>query len=105
MKKARWKAGLPAGLPALHRRLEGAGTEQELYDIPLVRLQPIQLDCRNRADIQAIDMRGVDQLPLPSAVLRDRAADQSRSDLLEHLVLRALDYAHEWEHEFGIRQS
>ena len=47
-------------------RLKCPRAEQKLHDIPLVRLQPIELDSRNRPYIQPVDMLRVDQLALAS---------------------------------------
>ena len=83
-------------------RLKSPWPEQKLDNIAFVRLQPIELDGRDSADIQAVDVVRVDQLPLPFLIFSDGAADQSRADLLEHLLLRALDNGYEREHELGI---
>ena len=48
----------------LGRDLEGPGAEQEIDDVAFVRLQPIELDRGNRADVQAVDVRGVGQRSL-----------------------------------------
>src|SRR5688500_16546002 len=42
-------------------RLEGALAEQEVDDAALVGLEPVQLDGRNRADVQSVDVDRVDQ--------------------------------------------
>src|SRR5262245_45133718 len=42
--------------PPLYRRgLERAGAEQEIDDVALVRLQPVELNRRHRSEIQSID--------------------------------------------------
>ena len=43
------------------RGLERAGAEQEVDDVAFVRLKPVQLDRRDRPDIQPIDVDGVDE--------------------------------------------
>ena len=42
--------------------LEGAGTEEEVDDVPFVRLQPVELDGGHRAEVEAVDVGGVEQL-------------------------------------------
>src|SRR5664279_1401939 len=85
-------------------RLKCAGTKEEFDDIAFVRLQPIELDGWDRADVQAVNLGRVDQLTLPLFVTCDRTADQGGPDLIEHLFLRAADYADEGEHILGIGQ-
>ena len=41
--------------------LERPGPEQEIDDVALVRLQPVELDRRHRADVQPVDVRRVEQ--------------------------------------------
>src|SRR5688572_14436362 len=43
----------------LGRHLEGAGAEQEVHDVAFVGLEPVERDRRDRADVQAIDVRRV----------------------------------------------
>ena len=43
------------------RRLERSRPEQELDDVALVRLTPVELRRRHRAQVQAIDVHGVEQ--------------------------------------------
>ena len=38
-------------------KLERAGAEQEVHDAALVRLQPVELDRRDRPDVQPVDVR------------------------------------------------
>ena len=60
-----------------------------------------ELDRRDRADVQPVDVRRVGQLRCWNcSSFGDRRADQRRADLLEHLVLRALDDGGEREHVF-----
>jgi len=58
--------------------------------LPFVRLQPIQLDGGNRADVQPVNMGRVDELPLPFRVLSHGAANQRGADLFQHLFLRGI---------------
>src|SRR5258706_430113 len=46
--------GLTRGQP-FRGRLKCPRAEQEVHDIPLVRLQPVQLNRRDRADIETVD--------------------------------------------------
>src|SRR5437588_86824 len=52
-------------------KLERPRSEQEIDDAALVRLQPVQLDRRHRAEIESIDVRSVQQGPLKLLVLSD----------------------------------
>ena len=53
-------------------KLERPGAEQEVDNIPLMRLQPVELDRRQRPQVQPIDVRGICQGTLELFVLRDR---------------------------------
>ncbi len=55
---------LRSGGELLLRNLIGAGAEQELDDVPFVRLQPVELDRGDRSDVEPVDVRGVGQGPL-----------------------------------------
>src|SRR5436309_2554871 len=57
-------------------RLERPRPEQEIDDVPFVRLEPVQLNSRDGADVQPVDVRRIDELPLPAPVLGDGAANQ-----------------------------
>ena len=46
-----------------HCRLERARAEQEVDDVAFVRLEPVELNRRHGAEVQAIDVHRVDQLP------------------------------------------
>ncbi len=54
----------------LFRQLVRPGAEQEIDDVPFVRLQPVELGRGDRADVQAVDVRGVGQLRLTLRVRR-----------------------------------
>lgn len=43
-------------------RLEGPSSEQEVDDVALVRLQPVQLNRLHLADVQAIDAGRIDEI-------------------------------------------
>ncbi len=86
----------------LHRSLKRPWAEEKLDDVALMRLQPVQFEGGEGADIQTVDVRCIDQLSLPLLILSNSAADQRRTNLLEHLFLGATDDAHEGEHELGI---
>ena len=47
-----------------------------------MRLEPVEFGCGDRADVQAVDLRGVGQLAFPFFVVRDRGCDERRTDLL-----------------------
>src|SRR6266536_5059404 len=63
-----------ANLSALTRsrlfrgRLKRPRPEQKVHDVSLVRLEPVQLDRRDRTDVEPIDVGGVYQLALPLLV-------------------------------------
>ena len=84
--------------------LESSGPEEKFHNVPFVRLQPIELDRRDRTQVQAIDVCSVYEPALEVPVARDGGPHKSRSDPIQHLVLRAADHAHEGEHEFSVGQ-
>ena len=53
------------------RCLKCAGPEQKLHDVAFVRLQPVELRGRNRAEIQPVDVHGVEQLAAKCLVASD----------------------------------
>src|SRR5437588_6608156 len=61
--------------------------EEEIHNAPLVWLQPVQLDGRDRTQIEPVNMNGIRQRPLELLVLGNRRTDERRSDRLEHLLL------------------
>src|SRR5262245_31691509 len=69
-------------------KLESAGPEEEIDDAPFVWLQPVQLDRRERADVQAVNVGGVEQGPLKRLVLRDGRANECPPDGIQHFGLR-----------------
>src|SRR5229473_1967256 len=50
-----------ASSPLQKRGLKRARAEQKLDDVAFVRLEPVELDGRNRTEIQSIDVNRVDQ--------------------------------------------
>src|ERR1043166_2209072 len=50
---------------ALRRGLEGAGAEKEIDDVAFVGLQPIELDGGNGADVQTINVGGIQEFAAP----------------------------------------
>src|SRR4029450_3900397 len=82
------------------RRLERTCPKQEVDQIALVRLHPVQLCRWNRPEIQAIDVHRVDELLSEFGLTRDRAAYKCRADRVEHLCFRTLDDGHERKHVF-----
>src|SRR4051812_26107475 len=53
------------------RRLEGTRAEQEIDDVAFVGLEPVELNRRNRTEVEAIDMDRVDQAPAEVRVIGD----------------------------------
>ena len=58
------------------RGLERARAEQEIDDVPFVRLEPIELNRRHWSEIQPVDMDGVHQLLAEFGFVRNRRADE-----------------------------
>ena len=101
--RARWYRWTGSGCEYLHRRLKRARAEQELDDVAFVRLQPVEPDGGDRRRCSAgrcvcasISWRW------NCASFGDGAAHQRGADLLQHLLLRALDDAGEREHVFRV---
>src|SRR5262245_9137881 len=65
--------------------LEGSGPEEELDESALVRLQPVQLDCRHRSEVESSYVHRVEQRSAERRVARDRRADQRRADRIQHV--------------------
>src|SRR5215475_9434123 len=84
--------------------LNRSGPEEKFDNVPFVRLQPIELDRRDGPRVRTIDVCRVYESALKTLVARDGGPHKSRSDPVQHLVLRAADHAHEGEHEFSIGQ-
>src|SRR5713101_5983981 len=89
--------------PLQRRPLKRARAEQKFDDVAFVRLEPVELDGRNRTEIQSIDVNRVDQRATELGPARDRAAHECRPDLLEHLRFRAVHDRDEREHVFLLR--
>ena len=88
----------------LQFRLKRPRPKKEFDDVPFVRLQPIELDRRNRPQVQSIYLCRINKLPLELLVIRDGAAHEGGADLFQHVVLGAAYHGHEREHEFGVGQ-
>src|SRR6266852_9868583 len=54
------------------RRLERPRAEEEIYQVTLVRLQPVQLRRRHRTDVQPVHVDGVDQRAPQRRAVRQR---------------------------------
>src|SRR5207244_3329349 len=54
-------------------RLERTGAEQKLHDVSFVRLEPVELNRRDRTQIQTIDVHGVDERLAERRMAGDRA--------------------------------
>src|SRR4029077_3846644 len=78
--------------------------EQKLDNVAFVWLKPIELDGWNGADVQSVNVGGIDEFPLELRVLGDDAADERGANPLEHFFLRTSDHAHKREHELGVCQ-
>src|SRR5690606_15966782 len=96
----------PVALMSRRRtRLERPVAEHEVDDVPFVWLQPVQLNRLHFADIQPVDVSGVQKFPLPRFVVRQCRTDQRGTDLLEHLFLWTFHNGNEWEHVFRVCQK
>src|SRR5439155_26813388 len=78
--------------------LKSPSAEQEVYDVPFMRLKPVKLNRRERSDVEAIDVRSVDQSALKLLVFGDGGANEGGTNRIEHFFLRALHDGHEREH-------
>src|SRR5207249_9508188 len=84
-------------------KLKRTGPEEEVDDAAFVRLQPVELDRLERAEVEAVDVDRIGQGPLELRVLGNGRAHQRRADLLQHLGLRAFDDGAEGEHVLLLR--
>src|SRR5262245_33341928 len=80
------------------RPLERSRPEQEVDEVSLVRLQPVQLRGPHGPEIEAIDVDRVEQPAPQRRVLRQGGADERRPDRLDHLRLGTLHHRDEGEH-------
>ena len=71
----------------------------KLDDVSLVRLEPVELDRGDGRDVEAIDVRGVHEVPAPGLIAGDRRGHEGAPDPIDHLLLGALDDGHEGKHE------
>ena len=90
--------------PPLPAAFDGPALVEKLEHVPLVRLIPRDFHRRNRAEVEPLDERGVEQLRGESRVLRDRGHDQRGADFSQHLRLRDLHHAGVRAEEFAVRQ-
>src|SRR5438445_10667156 len=86
-------------------KLKRTGPEEEVDDASLVRLQPVELDRLERAEVEAVDVDRVGQGPLELRILGHGRAYQRRADLLQHLFLRTFDDGAEGKHIFLLRHE
>ncbi len=63
-----------------------------------MRLKPVELNRWERPDVEAIDVRSVDQSALKLLVFGDGGANEGGTNRIEHFFLRALHDGHEREH-------
>src|ERR1051326_7411704 len=89
-------------VPSSGRRLEGARAKEEINDVAFVWLKPVELDGRNRAAVESVNVSGIDELVLPGLIFGDRRRNQGWSDLLEHLALGTTHHRRVREHVFGV---
>jgi len=82
--------------------LKGARPEEEIHNVTLVWLEPVQLDGRNRTDVEAVDVGGFEEFLGPPFVIGDRGANERLLNFFEHLVLRTLNDRGVREHVFGL---
>ena len=88
---ARPRLRIKAGGVAFSNTFDRAALVEELEHVALVRLVPRDLHRGDRAEVEALDQRRVEQLLDERGVLGDRGDDQRRADLREHLALRHFD--------------
>ena len=81
--------------------MEGAVAEEEVDDVAFVGLEPIEGDCFDGAEVEAVDVDGVEEFLRELLIVRQRGADECRADRFEHVFLRAIDNDDEGEHIFG----
>lgn len=84
--------------------LEGAVSKEKLDQVSFVRLQPVQLDRLDPANVQPVDVIRIEQLLAELGIFRDRSADQCGANGLDHLILWAFNNRSEREHVLGIRE-
>src|SRR5436190_16535927 len=87
------------------RRLQRPVPEQEVNDVPFVRLQPIEAGGGEGAEVQAVDVGCFDALGSEFLVATDDGADEGGTNLRKHVVLWTLHDRAEWEHVFLLRDS
>ncbi len=86
----------------LRRGLKGTGAEEKINDVPFVRLEPVELDGRDGADVQTVDVGRLHQLLAPSLVAGDGTANERLAYPLDHLSLWAFHNSDVGEHVFGL---
>ena len=76
--------------------------QQEVNDVAFVGLHPVELVRLDGADVQAVDVGGVEELLGPRFIFGDGGADQGGADLFDHLILRAFHHAGKRKHVLGV---
>ena len=71
-----WQSAASFQKTGLHRhrfqrRLKCARPVQKLHNVAFVRLQPVQLDGRNRAEVQSVDVLSIDLTTFVAALQRE----------------------------------
>lgn len=84
--------------------LEGAVSKEKLDQVSFVRLEPVQLDGLDPANVKPVDVVSIEQLLGELGIFRNGSADQCGTNGLDHLILWAFDDRSEGEHVLGIRE-
>lgn len=63
-----------------------------------MRLQPIESIGRYGPDVESVDIHRVGELIDPKGIMSQRRPDERLTNRLDHVLLRALDDRHKWEH-------
>src|SRR5688572_15797373 len=85
------------------RRLKRPRPEQKIHDAPLMRLKPVQLHRRNRADVEPVDVTRIQKFTTELGILGDSRAHECRPNLGQHLILRTFDDRRERKHVLLLR--
>src|SRR3972149_7768837 len=84
--------------------LKRPGAIQEIYDVSLVGLKPIQTNGGNGPQVQAVYVSRLQELSAKRLVLGDGAAHHGPPNRCQHLVLRTLDHRRKGKHVLLVRQ-
>lgn len=84
--------------------VDGAALVEELEHIPLMRLIPADLHRADRAEVQSVDGRALQELVGEFRIFRDGGDDQRITDFAQNLGLLHLDHAGIRAEEFTVGQ-